>query len=350
MALIRYVQDYLTYKPIEFGRRARVPARPADIVQNKYGDCKDHALLLVQLLRASHLPADLALANFDEPIDPQLPALEQFNHVLVYVPDFRGGRAVDCTDKSSDVPALKSPVDLGGRKVFVLNEKQPRFVDIPEYGPESSRVHVVRRVRLAGQTDAAVEETVMLEGYQAAFLRETFRNVPAANRAAMLQEELAPNGGAMKVESVEIENLSQRDKPLVFKAAYLMRSTFKPAEGGLLGQLPALWERMYLGVQSVPQRRTPFAIEYPLQFSSEVDLLPPEGYELQSLASRDAHGQSKFVSWKVHTRAADGGQRIEYELQLPSGRYAAADYAAYDNDLDRALAVLSPSVTLKKNR
>ena len=142
----------------------------------------------------------------------------------------------------------------------------------------------------------------------------------------------------------------QRDKPLIFKAAYLLRNNFKPAEGSLLGQLPALWERMYLGVQSVPQRRTPFAIEYPLQFSSEVDLLAPEGYQLQSLANRDEHGETRFVSWKVRTQAADSGEHIDYELQLPSGRYPAADYAAYDNDLDKALAVLSPSVTLKKTR
>ncbi len=350
VALIRYVQDYLTYKPIEFGRRARVPSHPAEVLQNKYGDCKDHALLLVQLLRASHIPADLALANLDEPIDPELPALEQFNHVLVYVPGFRGGRVVDCTDKNSDLPGLSAPMDLGNGKVFVLNDKQPRFIDLPDYGPASSRIHVARRIRLSGQTDAAVEETVTLEGYQAAFLREVFRNVPAANRAAMLQEELAPTGGAMQMKSVEIENLSQRDKPLVFKAAYLVRNNFKAAEDGLLGQLPALWERMYLGVQSVPQRRTPFAIEYPLQFSSEVELSAPEGYRLQSLAARDEQAKTRFVSWKVRIKPVDSGELIQYELQLPAGRYAAADYATYDNDLDRALAVLSPSVALKKTR
>ena len=350
IALTHYVQEYLTYKPIEFGRRARVPNRLPDIVQNKYGDCKDHALLLVQLLRASHIAAHLALANLDEPIDSEFPALEQFNHMLVYLPNFHGGRFIDCSDKNSDLPALGAPTDLGGQKVFVLDEKQPRFVDLPPYGPGTSRIHVARRIRLSGQTDAAVAETVTLEGYQASFLRELFRNVPAANRAAMLQEELAPVGGAMQVQSVEIENLSQRDKPLIFKAAYLLRNNFKPAEGGLLGQLPALWERMYLGVQSVPQRRTPFAIEYPLQFSSEVDLLAPEGYQLQSLANRDEHGETRFVSWKVRTQAADSGEHIDYELQLPSGRYPAADYAAYDNDLDKALAVLSPSVTLKKTR
>ncbi len=59
---------------------------------------------------------DLALANLDEPIDPQFPALEQFNHVLVYVPGFRGGRVVDCTDKNSDLPALNAPMDLGRRQ------------------------------------------------------------------------------------------------------------------------------------------------------------------------------------------------------------------------------------------
>ncbi|HZJ13474.1 MAG TPA: DUF3857 domain-containing protein, partial [Chthoniobacteraceae bacterium] len=42
-ALARFVQRELTYKAIEFGRRARMPNSAAQTLRNKYGDCKDHA-------------------------------------------------------------------------------------------------------------------------------------------------------------------------------------------------------------------------------------------------------------------------------------------------------------------
>ncbi len=347
-AIAHYVQDYLTYKPIEFGARARVPNRAADTLQNKYGDCKDHALLLLQFLQAAHIPAHLALANLDETVNPQFPALEQFNHMLVYVPGFGGGRCFDCTDKNSDLAALKVPLDLGGDKVLVLDAANPHFIELPDYDATSSNIHVSRTIQLTGQTDANAEETVTVEGYHAAMLRETFKDVPEANRAAVLQEELAPTGGAFQVQTLEINHLLDRNKPLVFKATYLLRNTFKDAGGTLLGQLPALWERMYLGAPSVPDRRTPFVVEFPLEFSTEVDVRAPENYGMQSLASRDDRGQNKFAKWKMHAQPTPQGESIHYELHLASGHYAAADYKAYDDELDRALAALSPTVALKR--
>ncbi len=235
--------------------------------------------------------------------------------------------------------------------MFVLDEKQPRFVDLPAYGPASSRIHVARRIRLSGQTDAAVEETVTLEGYQAAFLRELFRNVPAANRAAMLQEELAPIGGAMQVQSVEIENLSQRDKPLVFKAAYLVRNNFKPAEGGLAGPIAGSVGADVFGsaIGAAAAHAVRHRISATVFQRGRVWRLP-RGIGCNRWPPAMNMAKTRFVSWKVRIKPVDSGEHIQYELQLPAGRYSAADYAAYDNDLDRALAVLSPSVALKKTR
>src|SRR5262249_33984753 len=108
--LVRYVQDHLTYKEIEFGRRARVPSPPAEVLKTNYGDWKDHSLLLVQLLKAVGIEANMALANLDEPVDAGFPSLEQFNHVIVYLPKTR--QFIDCTDKDDDLPAISAPLDL----------------------------------------------------------------------------------------------------------------------------------------------------------------------------------------------------------------------------------------------
>ena len=74
--LARFVQTNCTYKGIEFGRRARIPNTPSDIARNKYGDCKDHALLLQQMLCSVGVPARLALVNARNPIRQELPSLE----------------------------------------------------------------------------------------------------------------------------------------------------------------------------------------------------------------------------------------------------------------------------------
>jgi hypothetical protein len=98
--------------------------------------------------------------QFDEPVEPGSPGLEQFNHVLVFASDFHGGRLIDCTDKNSDLATTDVPLDLGGTKVLVLNPTDARLIDVPLYGDHSSRMEVSRVVRLADQTNAALDETV----------------------------------------------------------------------------------------------------------------------------------------------------------------------------------------------
>src|SRR3989442_1822471 len=80
-AIARHVQSNLTYKAIEFGRRARIPNKPADIVRNKYGDCKDHAVLLQQMLEAAGGAPPLALVCPPCPVLNELPALRPFHPI-----------------------------------------------------------------------------------------------------------------------------------------------------------------------------------------------------------------------------------------------------------------------------
>jgi hypothetical protein len=195
-----------------------------------------------------------------------------------------------------------------------------------------------------------VEETVTAEGYHAAFLRGMFKDVAAADRATALQQDLAPLGGSMKVQSLEIEHLGERDRPLVFKATYLVRGRFQAADDSLLGQLPALWEQMYLDAQPARDRRTPFVVEYPLDFSSTIDFVTPEGFSAPTLPAMTQQSQSPFVTWKMHAEHADAGLRIHYDLHLPAGHYSASQYTTYDEDMDRAVAALSQNIILRRKK
>ncbi len=50
VALASHVQNAFTYQAIEFGRRAMIPNPPSQTLHLKYGDCKDHAVLLAPVV------------------------------------------------------------------------------------------------------------------------------------------------------------------------------------------------------------------------------------------------------------------------------------------------------------
>lgn len=87
-ALTRAVQQEVRYVAVEVGVGGFRPSSPEETLDRRWGDCKDKALLLIDMLAASGIPAHpaLALASDDERIDREIPSPTQFNHMIVAVP------------------------------------------------------------------------------------------------------------------------------------------------------------------------------------------------------------------------------------------------------------------------
>ncbi len=131
--LAEYTQGACTYHAIEFGRRARVPNSAAQTLSLHYGDCKDHALLLKQLLAGVGIPSELTVVNSSQRITPELPSLDQFDHMVLFVPGEAvgqppneiGGLIVDATQKCAD-PLLYPPYGMADKSFLVLDAARPR--------------------------------------------------------------------------------------------------------------------------------------------------------------------------------------------------------------------------------
>ncbi len=75
----------LRYVAVECGVHGFRPRTPAQVLSNRYGDCKDKANLLVALLRCQNIPASFVLLNRGSATDVSFPSW-QFNHAICFVP------------------------------------------------------------------------------------------------------------------------------------------------------------------------------------------------------------------------------------------------------------------------
>ncbi|MEW6704040.1 MAG: DUF3857 domain-containing protein [Pseudomonadota bacterium] len=84
---LRWVQEEIRYFSVSLGESSHRPSAPAQVVQRRYGDCKDKTLLLVTLLRALGIEADPVLVSLSSPRAPSrlLPTPEVFDHVVAQV-------------------------------------------------------------------------------------------------------------------------------------------------------------------------------------------------------------------------------------------------------------------------
>ncbi|WP_158623476.1 DUF3857 domain-containing protein [Corallococcus sp. CA053C] len=86
LAALRFVQDEVRYLGIELGPNSHQPHPPDEVLQRRFGDCKDKSLLLVTLLRGLGIDAQPALVNTEDTrlLDGWRPTATAFDHVIVH--------------------------------------------------------------------------------------------------------------------------------------------------------------------------------------------------------------------------------------------------------------------------
>ena len=132
------------YTGVEFGEASIVPQFPSETLKRKYGDCKDKAALLVTVLRALNIPANLALLSTGpgQDINPELPGMGMFDHAIVFVPHPVPNRNYGSTQPPNIHVRVISPgwIMAAGRWLLKKRRTQEdfRIYSGTEFSPRSS--------------------------------------------------------------------------------------------------------------------------------------------------------------------------------------------------------------------
>ncbi|MGD0191100.1 MAG: DUF3857 domain-containing protein [Rhizomicrobium sp.] len=85
-----WVSRHIRYVGVEIGAGAIIPHNVDTVLQNGYGDCKDHAALFSALLKARGIDSQLVLINYGNDYElPDAGVLGAFNHVILWIPELR---------------------------------------------------------------------------------------------------------------------------------------------------------------------------------------------------------------------------------------------------------------------
>jgi len=163
--IVAVLHKEVRYTGIEFGQANLQPTPAAEVLKRHYGDCKDKAALLVAMLRAAGIEANLALLSTGPGIDvdPDLPGM-QFDHAIVYVPAAQGSDAlwIDATAEYGEVGTL--PQMDEGRQALVIAEGTTGLTMTPQPKPDDDLLVELRNVVLGDYGPAQVSETSMTHG------------------------------------------------------------------------------------------------------------------------------------------------------------------------------------------
>jgi hypothetical protein len=157
--ILARIQEKVRFTGLELGMGAYVPRRPTETVTRGYGDCKDKSTLLASRLREAGIPAKLALLMpYPAPdVVAEMPGLEAFSHMIVYVP---GARPLWIDPTSQYAPATRLPLVDQGRSALIVDAATTGLVHTPESTAEENQTIEELTVTLAAQGKASLSGTI----------------------------------------------------------------------------------------------------------------------------------------------------------------------------------------------
>jgi lipoprotein NlpI len=142
---LHWVQSEIRYFSVSIGASSHRPYAPAQVVQRRYGDCKDKAYLLITLLRELGIPAKPVLLSLElrNGVNKLLPSPTAFDHVIVQATIAGKKYYLDGTQlgQNSKLPAIGSPfngiqsliADMGTTSLSAISHPHNQSAPLEEW-------------------------------------------------------------------------------------------------------------------------------------------------------------------------------------------------------------------------
>jgi uncharacterized protein DUF3857/transglutaminase superfamily protein len=147
----RWVAQDFRYVSLSLGIGGYLPRLPAQVLDTRYGDCKDKATLFIALARRMGLPAYPVLLSSRGGADSTLPTVEQFDHMIAALdrPGSAGRLYLDLTSELTPYGELP-PAEQGSFALVVHDDGRGEEVILPEAPVTANRAEV----RFVGELNA----------------------------------------------------------------------------------------------------------------------------------------------------------------------------------------------------
>jgi transglutaminase-like putative cysteine protease len=172
-ALYEWVATNITYAGNCIGIGAVVPRDTSFTLDNKMGDCKDHATLLQALLAARGIKSTQALVNAGSAYQlPKIPVVATVNHVINYLPAF--DLYLDSTSDSTPFGLLPYG-DQDKPVLLVEGFKDGAKTPVPPVGSNRQITKSVIKIAADGSVTGSME--IFQHGLNAVQMRSWARDI-----------------------------------------------------------------------------------------------------------------------------------------------------------------------------
>lgn len=188
-ALYRWVSQNIRYVAVYLGNGGLEPNPAQSILDNHYGDCKDHVVILEALLAARGIQSTPVLIGAGGgPTLPSIPLLARFNHAITYVPEF------DLYLDSTSAYARFGQLPEGDLGAPVLHTRPATLARTPENDAARNGAGFEVTFEFAPDGDVQGQTVQQPREVNEIGMRGAFARLNAQNRARVEESIMASSG------------------------------------------------------------------------------------------------------------------------------------------------------------
>jgi tetratricopeptide (TPR) repeat protein len=276
-AIYNFCAKEIRYVAVEYGDAGYQPHSAPEIFRNKYGDCKDQAVLLVTMLREANIPSWPVLIPTKECFNlaPDF-AWVLFDHCIAAAQPADEMIFLDPTSQTCSFGDL--PIGDQDRRVLVVKEDRYEIKETPLYSPAHNLLQRKAEITLNSDDSVKAKKDIFSFGFYDQAQRYWLLYTPPQLVEEALKKEIQGFSIGAVLEGYEANNVPDLDKPVIL--SYKLRGPEYLTAAGDLRIMPQL-SGVDTSLVAYSQRR------YPIEFSalnsqeSTLRIKLPEGFMIR---------------------------------------------------------------------
>jgi transglutaminase-like putative cysteine protease len=277
-----WVQDNVKYIAFEQGMRGFIPHSGSYVCEKRYGDCKDMANIIVNMLKLGGVTAHHTwIGTRDLPYRySEVPTPLVDNHMIATYID---GDQYYFLDATSDYTAFGMPSSMiqGKEALIGLDEKKYIIKEVPIIKMEKNVMTDSMLLKLENNTIIGTGRS-SLHGYAKIFANYELDRAEQTDVKKYVTKLLGKGNNKFYLDDYSVNAMMDRDRPTSIKYAFRISDYAQKISDEVYLNLN-LNKDLYNEFVSVSTRKYPFENEYQYIKNEFIEFIIPDGYAMEYL-------------------------------------------------------------------
>lgn len=307
-----YVQSKINYVAFEDGMGGYIPREAASVLQKKYGDCKDMANLLNEMLHYAGIESNIAWigTRHNNYTYKNVPSPIVDNHMITVAQINNQDLFLDATGQYSLFPNA-TPFIQGKEALTKIDDSKYKIITVPVIPSDQNKTNGKLKIKI-NSNSLIGQANFDLNGFLKTQFISAYRGT--TDKSDMLKGYFSRFIQNIQTSNVTIKNDDLSQIPIEIQYQFELDKWIKVVANQLLFK-PILFFPYSDARINTEERKTPFENDFKKSYHFEYEFIIPDGYTVDFIPE-NFHFANDFFTATITYKKVNDAIIINQEMKM----------------------------------